>query len=59
MPRIVVATRRSALALAQTRAFIRALVAKNPGLEVEELQVVPEADYRQRRSEILSHALDG
>ena len=26
---------------------------------VEELQVVPEADYRQRRSEILSHALDG
>jgi len=49
MPRIVVATRRSALALAQTRAFIRALVAKNPGLEVEELQVVTTGDRIQDR----------
>lgn len=49
MPKIVVATRRSALALAQTRAFIRALIAKNPGLEVEELQVVTTGDRIQDR----------
>ena len=49
MPKIVVATRRSALALAQTRAFIRALVAKNPGLEVEELLVVTTGDRIQDR----------
>lgn len=49
MPRIVVATRRSALALAQTRAFIRALQAKNPGLEVEELQIVTTGDRIQDR----------
>ncbi|MBI2390695.1 MAG: hydroxymethylbilane synthase [Deltaproteobacteria bacterium] len=49
MPRLVVATRRSALALAQTRAFIRALVAANPGLEVEELHVVTTGDRIQDR----------
>ncbi|GAC1394628.1 MAG: hydroxymethylbilane synthase [Polyangiales bacterium] len=49
MPRLVVATRRSALALAQTRAFVRALLAANPGLEVEELQVVTSGDRIQDR----------
>jgi hydroxymethylbilane synthase len=49
MPRLVVATRRSALALAQTRAFIRALIEKNPGLEVEELQIVTSGDKIQDR----------
>jgi hydroxymethylbilane synthase len=49
MPRLVVATRRSALALAQTRAFVRALIEKNPGLEIEELQVVTSGDKIQDR----------
>jgi hydroxymethylbilane synthase len=49
MKKLVVATRRSALALAQTRAFVRALVEKNPGLEVEELQVVTSGDRIQDR----------
>jgi hydroxymethylbilane synthase len=47
--RLTVATRRSALALAQTRAFVRDLVAANPGLEVEELQVVTTGDRIQDR----------
>lgn len=47
--KLVVATRKSPLALAQTRAFIAALVAKNPGLEVSELQVVTSGDRIQDR----------
>jgi hydroxymethylbilane synthase len=47
--RLVVATRKSALALAQCRAFVRALIAANPGLEVEELQVVTAGDRIQDR----------
>src|SRR5438552_9823319 len=47
--KIVVATRRSPLALAQTRAFVRALVEANAGLEVEELQVVTSGDRIQDR----------
>ncbi len=46
---LVVATRRSALALAQCRAFLRALVAANPGLVVEELHVVTTGDRIQDR----------
>jgi len=49
MAKLTVATRRSALALAQARAFIRALVSRNPGLEVEELQVVTTGDKVQDR----------
>ncbi|MGZ3423750.1 MAG: hydroxymethylbilane synthase [Polyangiales bacterium] len=47
--RLVVATRKSALALAQCRAFVRALIAANPGLEVEELHVVTSGDRIQDR----------
>jgi hydroxymethylbilane synthase len=47
--KLVLATRKSALALAQTRAFAAALVAKNPGLEIEELQVVTSGDRIQDR----------
>jgi hydroxymethylbilane synthase len=47
--RLVVATRKSALALAQCRAFVRALIAANPGLEVEELHVVTAGDRIQDR----------
>jgi hydroxymethylbilane synthase len=47
--KIVVATRKSALALAQTRAFVAQLRSKNPGLEVEELQVVTTGDRIQDR----------
>ncbi len=47
--KLVVATRKSALALAQTRAFCAALVEKNPGLEIEELQVVTTGDRIQDR----------
>ncbi|HNC99866.1 MAG TPA: hydroxymethylbilane synthase, partial [Myxococcota bacterium] len=49
MTRITVATRRSALALAQTRAFCARLQACWPGLEVQELQVVTEGDRIQDR----------
>jgi hydroxymethylbilane synthase len=38
------ATRRSALALAQSRAFIATLVAAHPSLEVEEVQIVTSGD---------------
>lgn len=38
------ATRRSALALAQSRAFIASLVARSPGLEAEEVQIVTSGD---------------
>ncbi len=44
MTRLILATRRSALALAQSRAFARALVAATPGLEVGELEVVTSGD---------------
>ncbi len=43
------ATRRSALALAQSRAFVRALEAVVPDLHVDELQVVTEGDRIQDR----------
>jgi hydroxymethylbilane synthase len=45
--RLVLATRRSALALAQSRAFARDLAAHWPGLAVEELQVVTTGDKVQ------------
>src|SRR5580704_347411 len=47
--RLTLATRRSALALAQSRAFARALEASVPGhdLEVEELQIVTAGDRTQ------------
>jgi hydroxymethylbilane synthase len=45
--RLTLATRRSALALAQSRAFARALEAANPGLDVEELQLVTAGDRTQ------------
>lgn len=44
MPKVVVATRKSELALAQCRMFVRALQAKHPDLEVEELHVVTTGD---------------
>jgi hydroxymethylbilane synthase len=44
LPRLVLATRRSPLALAQARAFARDLVAHFPGLVVEELLVVTTGD---------------
>ncbi|GAC1353129.1 MAG: hydroxymethylbilane synthase [Polyangiales bacterium] len=46
---LTVATRRSTLALAQTRAFIKELVAANEGLVVAELQVVTSGDKIQDR----------
>ena len=45
--RLVLATRRSALALAQSRAFARALEGAVPGLAVEELQIVTSGDKTQ------------
>ncbi len=45
--RLVLATRRSALALAQARAFAKDLAAHWPGLAVEELQVVTTGDRVQ------------
>jgi hydroxymethylbilane synthase len=45
--RLVLATRRSALALAQSRAFARALEAAEPGLTVDELQIVTAGDRTQ------------
>ncbi len=45
--KLVLATRRSALALAQARAFARELEAKTPGLTVDELQVVTTGDKVQ------------
>ena len=48
--RLVLATRRSMLALAQSRAFARALEAAVPGLTVDELQVVTSGDTIQDRS---------
>jgi hydroxymethylbilane synthase len=48
--KVVLATRRSKLALAQARAYVRQLIARNPGLEVEELHVVTSGDRIQDRS---------
>lgn len=45
--KLVLATRRSALALAQSRAFARALEARAAGLAVEELHVVTSGDKDQ------------
>lgn len=44
---LILATRRSALALAQSRAFARALEGKTSGLTVEELHVVTSGDKDQ------------
>jgi len=49
MTRLTLATRRSALALAQSRAFARTLVAASPGLEIAELEVVTTGDKIQDR----------
>lgn len=49
MDRLIVATRKSALALAQARAFMRELEAKHPGLVVEELHVTTTGDRIQDR----------
>ncbi|MFO0676592.1 MAG: hydroxymethylbilane synthase [Polyangiaceae bacterium] len=43
------ATRRSMLALAQSRAFVRALSEKNPGLAFDEVQIVTTGDRIQDR----------
>jgi hydroxymethylbilane synthase len=48
--RVVVATRKSALALAQCRAWIRELVSRHDGLEVEELHVTTSGDRILDRS---------
>ncbi len=45
--RLILATRRSALALAQSRAFARALEGAVPGLAVDELQIVTSGDRTQ------------
>ena len=45
--RLVLATRRSPLALAQSRAFARSLEAANPGLAIEELHIVTSGDKTQ------------
>lgn len=49
MPRLVYATRRSALALAQCRAFVARLKAAHPDLELSEEQVVTTGDKIQDR----------
>src|SRR5215472_2787779 len=49
MTRLTYATRRSALALAQSRAFARDLGARHPDLELVELQVVTSGDRIQDR----------
>src|SRR6187551_1621873 len=45
--RLTLATRRSQLALAQSRAFARSLVEATPGLEIDELLVVTSGDKTQ------------
>src|SRR3954462_999845 len=45
--RLTLGTRRSALALAQSRAFARALEAASPGLVIHELLVVTSGDKTQ------------
>jgi hydroxymethylbilane synthase len=48
--RLTVATRKSQLALTQTRAFVRELTAAHPDIEVEELLVTTTGDRIQDRS---------
>jgi hydroxymethylbilane synthase len=48
--RLVVATRKSALALAQARAWMRELAARHAGLEIEELHVTTTGDRVQDRA---------
>lgn len=48
--RLVVATRKSALALAQARAWMRELGARHPGVEIEELHVTTTGDRVQDRA---------
>jgi hydroxymethylbilane synthase len=48
--RLVLATRRSALALAQSRAFGSSVTAKMSGITIEELQIVTSGDKTQDRS---------
>jgi hydroxymethylbilane synthase len=48
--RVIFATRKSRLALAQTRAFVAGLAARNPGLIFEELQVTTSGDKIQDRA---------
>jgi hydroxymethylbilane synthase len=48
--RLRIATRRSPLALAQTRMIARHIAAHAPGLEIEEVQLVTEGDRVQDRS---------
>src|ERR1700733_1771871 len=45
--RLTLATRRSALALAQSRAFARSLVERNDGLAIDELELVTSGDRSQ------------
>lgn len=45
--KLTLATRRSALALAQSRAFARKLIDASPGLSIEELHVVTSGDKTQ------------
>lgn len=49
MRKLTVATRKSPLALAQTRAFVAELCARHPGLEVSELLVTTSGDRIQDR----------
>src|SRR5260370_16744527 len=49
MPAVTYATRRSALALAQCRAFVLELKRRHPGLEAIELQVTTSGDKIQDR----------
>ena len=49
MPRLVYATRKSVLALAQCRAFVARVAAAHPGLELTEEQVVTTGDRIQDR----------
>lgn len=50
MNKLVVATRKSALALTQARAFLATLKAAHPGLEIEELHVTTTGDRVQDRA---------
>lgn len=49
MTKLTVATRKSPLALAQARAWMKTLVARHPGIEVEELHVTTSGDREQDR----------
>jgi hydroxymethylbilane synthase len=49
MTKLVLATRKSALALAQARAWLQTLKEKHPAIEVEELHVTTSGDREQER----------